>query len=212
MEDENTQSDTDLMRELQEGRDGALSELIARWREPLFSFAYRYVQNAADADEVGQETFVRVYQHRHRFRLDARFSTWLFAIAANLCRNRARWRRRHATVSLDGPCNSEDEGMSGRWTEDVDAQTPEDSAARKERAVAVREAVSKLPHDLKTALLLFQYEGLSHQEIADVLKCSPKAVETRIYRARRRLKKKLDWLMREEAGIRKPVPQGRVTR
>lgn len=212
MEEEHRQSDNDLMRELQAGRDGALSELIARWREPLFSFAYRYVHNAADADEVSQETFVRVYQHRERFRLDARFSTWLFAIAVNLCRNRARWRKRHPTVSLDGSANDDDENpRRERLSEDVDTATPEEQAASHERAAVVRDAIGKLPHDLKTALLLFQYEGLSHQEIGEVLKCTPKAVETRIYRARRRLKKKLNWLMQEEAGVRKAVPHGRVT-
>lgn len=201
MSEKTGQSDSELMQELQNGRDGALTELISRWREPLFSFAYRYVQNSADADEVSQETFVRVYQHRHRYRLDARFSTWLFAIAVNLCRNRARWKRRHPTVSIDGAVE-ENEGKAERWTEDVDSASPEEEAARKERAAAVREAVSKLPHDLKTALLLFQYEGLSHQEIGEVLGCTPKAVETRIYRARRRLKKKLRWLMQDEAGVR----------
>jgi RNA polymerase sigma-70 factor, ECF subfamily len=194
------QDDAQLMADLQAGDDGALSELITRWQAPLTAFVYRYLQNHADTRETVQEVFVRVYQSRSRYRPTARFSTWLFTIAANLCRNRARWRRRHPSV----PIEVEDRESDGGWVEsnlpDENAVRPQQPIERHERAMAVRAAVEGLPHDLKTALLLFQFEHLSHQEIADVVGCSPKAVETRIYRARQALKKELAWLLRDEEG------------
>jgi RNA polymerase sigma-70 factor, ECF subfamily len=205
-----TQSDADLMVELQEGRDGALSDLIARWQQPLLAFTYRYTQNRADSADVVQETFVRVYQSRQRYRPKARFSTWLFTIAANLCRNRARWRKRHPTVPLDFSTPEGGEDWSdGEWMEDERAASPNQTLADRETVKAVKAAVAALPHDLKTALLLFQYDEMSYQEIAEIVGCSPKAVETRLYRARQQLKKDLAWLLRGEAPLpvlRRPAP------
>ncbi len=188
------------MVELQEGRDGALSELIARWEKPLLSFTFRYTRDYADAADVVQETFVRVYQSRLRYRPKARFSTWLFTIAANLCRNRARWRKRHPTVPLDGgPSGSGDGALAGEeWLEDERAESPEQNLIDREKVQAVKSAIGELPHDLRTALLLFQYEDMSYQEIATIAGCSVKAVETRLYRARQHLKKRLDWLLTDE--------------
>jgi RNA polymerase sigma-70 factor, ECF subfamily len=193
-------SDNELMEELQAGQDGALSALIERWQQPLAAFVYRYMQNATDTSEITQETFVRVYQSRLRYRPGSRFSTWLFTIAANLCRNRARWRKRHPTVPLDFGGGGQDQALAPlEMTPDERAQAPNEPIEERERAEAVREAIGDLPHDLKTALILFQYEHLSHQEIGAVVGCSSKAVETRIYRARQLLKKKLAWLLRDEA-------------
>lgn len=192
-------SDAVLMEELQEGRDGALSELIARWQQPLMAFTYRYTQNQVDSADIVQETFVRVYQSRDRYRPRARFSTWLFTIAANLCRNRARWRKRHPTVSLDlpGP-EGEGTGNDGEWMKDERAESPGQGLLDDERVQAVKAAINELPHDLKTAMLLFQYEEMSYQEIAEVVGCSPKAVETRLYRGRQQLKKRLESFLRED--------------
>jgi RNA polymerase sigma-70 factor, ECF subfamily len=195
-------NDTLLMMELQAGRDSALSELIARWQRPLLSFTYRYTQNQADSAEVVQETFVRVYQSRARYRPQGRFSTWLFTISANLCRNRARWRKRHPTVPLDFSISDDSGGDLGSrdWLEDEAAERPGSGLVEQEKIDAVKKAISELPHDLKTALLLFQYEDLSYQEIAAIVGCSVKAVETRLYRARHQLKKRLGWLGREDFG------------
>ena len=194
--------DSRLMLELQEGRDAALSELMSRWQVPLGSFVFRYMQNSADTSEVVQETFVRVYQSRARYRPTARFSTWLFTIAVNLCRNRARWRKRHPTVPLE-LTTSDQEGVVSEQPRTADENAPAAHLLleKQERAEAVRAAIGKLPHDLKTALLLFQFDHLSHQEIARVAGCSVKAVETRIYRARQQLKKSLAWLMRDEEAM-----------
>ncbi len=203
-------SDVELMLDLQNGNDGALSELIQRWQAPLQSFIYRYVLNHADAADLTQEAFVKVYQNRRRYLPKAKFSTWLFAIATNLCRNRVRWRRRHPSVPLESPREEGGEPVvREEWLEDQSAVHPAAAAGEVDAADAVKEAINALPHDLKTAILLFQFEDLSYQEIADVLGCSPKAVETRLYRARAQLKKKLSWLLRDESGEPMPVAVSR---
>ena len=90
--------DIDCMRRLGEGDDLALNDLMRRWKKPLVTFCLRYTGNVTDAQEIAQETFVKVYGARHRYRPTAAFSTWLFTIATNLCRARARWRSRHPEV------------------------------------------------------------------------------------------------------------------
>lgn len=185
--------DTALMLRLQSGEDTALNEVMTRWQTRLVSFIYRYVGNQADALDLAQETFVRVFESRHRYKPTAKFSSWLFQIASNLCRNYFRWKKRHPTVALDAPS---DEGSSLGDAVASEAQSPADSLARNELAAAVRDGIKALPHDLKTAVLLFEYEDLSHEEIAEVLGCSRKAVETRLYRARSILRSSLAALKR----------------
>lgn len=180
--------DCAAMLRLKEGDDLALNELMRRWQLPLLSFIHRYIGNESEALDLAQETFVRVYESRHRYKPSARFSTWLFTIASNLCRNLIRWRGRHPAVSLDAP---DAYGRTAGESIGSDAWTPADNAERDELAAAVRAAIHDLPHDLKTAILLFEYEDLSHQEISGVLGCSAKAVETRLYRARKVLRERL---------------------
>ncbi|RYD69197.1 MAG: sigma-70 family RNA polymerase sigma factor [Verrucomicrobiaceae bacterium] len=183
-------SDVTLMQRLRGGEDTALNELMQRWQEPLVAFIYRYTGHHEDAVDLAQETFVRIYESRSRYEPRGRFSTWLFTIASNLCHNHARWRARHPTVSIYAPANGSD-GITLEETLCSPGGTPADTAEREDLASAVREFVQQLPHDLKTALLLFEYQELSHAEIAEVLSCTPKAVETRLYRARNLLRKDL---------------------
>lgn len=181
--------DVELMFQLKMGNDLALNELMARWQQPLVSFVFRYTGNGEDALDLAQETFVRVYENRHRYTPAGKFSTWLFTIASNLCHNQARWRQRHPTVSIHATSDEGDDGleMSIPSTE----ATPVDSAARSDLASAVREHVQKLPHDLRVVVLLFEYQEFGYEEIAKALGCSAKAVETRLYRARKLLRESL---------------------
>jgi RNA polymerase sigma-70 factor, ECF subfamily len=177
------------MVRLVEGDDLALNELMERWQKPLFTFVLRYAGNETDSIEIAQETFVRVYHNRNRFNFKSKFSTWMFTIAANLCRNNARWRRRHPTIALE-ELSTADEESEGPFSSSEE-ETPSALAERAETAKIVREEINKLPHDLKTATILFEYENLSYDEIGEILGCTPKAVETRLYRARKLLKSKL---------------------
>jgi RNA polymerase sigma-70 factor (ECF subfamily) len=131
-------SDPDLARmaRLIDGDDSALNQLMDRWQKPLLSFILRYVGNHADSIELAQETFVRVYQNRSRFNFKSKFSTWLLAIATNLCRHHARWRTRHPTISLDETASADE--AYDRYLSISAEETPSGLAERSELAKLVR--------------------------------------------------------------------------
>ncbi len=175
------------MARLQGGDDRALTTLMDRWQIPLRRFIYRSLNNEADALDLAQETFVRVYTHRAKFRPGAKFSTWLFSIALNLCRDGIRRRKVRPSVPLD------EAGLAAASDRSVDTSgaAPDSDLLRAETAQTVRSAVEALPEPLKTAVLLCEYEDLSLAEAAEVVGCSAKAVETRLYRARTLLRESL---------------------
>jgi RNA polymerase sigma-70 factor (ECF subfamily) len=175
------------MLRLQAGEDTALNALMDRWQKPLAQFILRFIGNPTEAIDLAQETFVRVYEHRARYRATAPFSSWLFAIAANLCKNHLRWRARHPTVALDAELDQPKAPSPLTHA----SPTPAEAAERNEQIRRVQHAIQTLPHDLRTALFLFEYQEMSHAEIATVLGCTPKAVETRLYRARQTLRENL---------------------
>ncbi len=174
------------MTRLEEGHDAALNELMERHGQRLFQYLIRSLQNEEDAVDLAQETFVRVYQNRSKFDRNQKFTTWLYAIASNLVRDRYRWRSRHPQVSLDAENEQTETGIKDRLRS-FD-QTPDQNLEARERAESVRKAIAGLPADLREPLILSVYEELPQAEIAQILKCSVKAVETRIYRARRQLR------------------------
>lgn len=182
----NGDGDESLMAALAAGDDLALNRLMDRWQVPLRGFLYRYTQNDQDAMDLAQETFVRIYQHRKRFRAGARFSTWMFQIALNLARSRARWQHRHPA---DAPDRTEE--IPDARPPVAGEPDPADEALKAERALMVRRAIAELPGDLREAVVLFEYEDKSHAEIATIARTTPKAVETRLYRARQQLRKSL---------------------
>ncbi len=174
-----TPTDEALVSALRHGDDAALDALMARWQVPLRSFLYRFLQNEYDAADLAQETFVRIYQKRAIYREGARFSTWMFQIALNLARDHARRRIRRPTDALDAVPELSDD------------QNPGSDALATERTRTVRTAIADLPEDLRAALVLSEYDDKSHAEIAAIVGATTKAVETRIYRARELLRKKL---------------------
>ncbi len=192
--------DLACLRALQAGHDGALDQLIVRWQRPLFSFAWRYVQNRADANELVAETFVRLHQQRGRLRPDTNLSAWLFTTLTNLCHNHHRWRRRHPTISLDA--TSEETGSTaGPRLPASDEPLPDAMLERAEACTAVRAAIDRLPHELKTTILLHHYDHLSYREIGAITGCSERGVETRLYRARQRLRRELAGFLQETVSV-----------
>lgn len=180
-------TDQELMARLASGDDLALNELMTRWRTRIASFLYRMTNCVETAADLAQETFVKLYQNRHRYRPEAKFSTYLFAIANNLARNQARWKLRHPTVSLH-----QNGGDAARFIEPIDpGPTPDEAAISAERSNAILQAFRELPADLREAMSLFIYEDMGYVEISRVVGSSPKAAETRIYRARQVLKDRL---------------------
>ncbi|HEY1764139.1 MAG TPA: sigma-70 family RNA polymerase sigma factor [Opitutaceae bacterium] len=178
---------------LRHGDTAALNRLIARWQRPLTGFAYRYVQNLADAHDLVAEAFVRLYQQRGRLRPDTNISAWLFTTLTNLCHNHHRWRRRHPTVTLDAPADPSPGSEGGRYSEGFASgeASPDAALLKDESLAAVRKAIDELPHDLKVAIILHHYEHLSYREIGGIVRCSERGVETRLYRARQQLKQLL---------------------
>jgi RNA polymerase sigma-70 factor (ECF subfamily) len=172
------------MERLREGDDLALNDLMARWKEPLVSFCLRYTGNLSDARDIAQETFVKVYTSRDRYRRKATFSTWLFTIAMNLCRMRARWRSRHPEV-----LEADSDGRGEERAADID---PSQQADQNSLGRDLERAISKLPHDLRVAFVLYEINGLRYREIGVISKCSEKAVERRLARAREHLRSVLE--------------------
>jgi RNA polymerase sigma-70 factor, ECF subfamily len=180
--------DAELMLRLKTGEDSILNELMSRWQQSLVAFIYRCIGNETDALDLAQETFVRVYQIRHRYTVRAKFSTFLFAIAANLCRNhlRRRWR---GEEPVPESWDTEDAELAESLCSSDDS--PDQAIIRSESVAMVKEAIGRLSHDLKVVILLYEYEGLSYEEISSILRCSIKAVEMKLYRARKSLREKL---------------------
>ena len=181
------------MTRLAASHGAALNNLMGRHAEKLFHYLVRSLQNEDDAADLAQETFVRVYQNRTKFDARQKFSTWLYAIASNLVRDRYRWRKRHPQVSLDA-ANDATGNDFGESLPDV-APSASETAQRNERAEAVRRAVAALPEKWRVPLILAEYEEKSHAEIGEILRCSAKAVEVRIYKARQRLRESLGPLL-----------------
>jgi RNA polymerase sigma factor (sigma-70 family) len=183
--------DAELMRRVQGGDEAALGALMERWELPVKRLLARLVYNVTEADDLAQESFVRVWSQREKFRTGAPFRPWLFAIALNLARNRLRWWRRRPEIALE---QWEEGEEMGRVRGTGEAQGGAGALERAERKEAVRAAVAALPGELREALVLFEYEEMSHAEIAEALGCTPKAVEARLYRARAALRKTLAYL------------------
>ncbi len=181
------------MEKLQAGHEAALNDVMERHATPVFHFLCRLTGNEDDANDLAQETFVRVFKSCKSFRAEQKFSTWLFTIAANLARNHFRWRTRHPNLSLDAE-NSETEQTLG---DNLPAKSPapNETALTEERAAAIRFAVQKLSEDLREAIVLCEWEERSVAEAATILETTPKAVESRLYRARQILRERLkSWL------------------
>ena len=177
------QSDSEIIRQIQSGDTDAFDELMRRYKRLVVNFVYRVLGSAADADDVAQEVFVRVYRNLDIYRPETKFSTWLFALARNAAIDHLRWRKRHPTESI--AVSPQLAAVSG---------TADEVSAR-EIGGQIATAVAKLPEDQRTALVLAEYHGLSYAEIAAVMRCSEKSVESRLYRAKQTLRGLLRHLM-----------------
>jgi RNA polymerase sigma factor (sigma-70 family) len=183
----------DMLR-LQQGHDAGLDDLMERHSGPLFGFLRRFVGDEASAEDLAQETFVRVFQNRAAFKAGARFSPWLYTIAGNLARNHLRSRSRRPEVPLES--SSEDNRSVADRLPGNDG-TPGDHLLRDEQWAEVRRAVADLPDDLREAVVLCELEDRSVAEAAGLLSTTVKSVESRLYRARQQLRTRLArWMAR----------------
>jgi RNA polymerase sigma-70 factor, ECF subfamily len=182
--------DAALMLRVREGDTQAFEALVDKYKQPVFALIYRTLHDAAEAEDVAQHVFVQVYKSARRYRVTARFSTWLFTIARNLCLNELRRRSRHPADSLDETAPG-DEDQPLRQIQDVRSVPPPDLVLRRELEQKVDEAIAALPENQRTALLLCREDELSYEAIAAVLGCSLSATKSLIHRARETLKQQL---------------------
>lgn len=168
------------MLEAKAGNDASFEHLLQRYRTPLVNFLYRMVRDAATAEDLAQEVFLRVYRARHGYEASAKFTTWLFRIATNLALNRIRDSRyRQMEISLDVKAEDDSPVMELPARElRVDQMLIE-----RDRTVLIRRAVEALPEKQRIAVLLHKYEEMDYCEIAKVLECSEAALKSLLFRA-----------------------------
>lgn len=175
-----------LVNRLRSGDDFALNEIMHRYKERIFRLAWRYVGNEDAALDVTQETFTKLYFNIDKYDPAYKFSTWVFQIAVNLCRDHLRKNKNYArNVSLDALS----EGGSGDWQrsdENIEA-----GFLSRQQLTLLRREIDLLPDTLKEAFILFAVEERTQAECAEILNVSAKTVETRVYRARKILSEKL---------------------
>lgn len=181
--------DEDLVTALGAGDPRALTELMQRYQRPLYGYLMRMLNSREDADDVFQETFLRVVRHAQRFDANRRFRPWVYAIASNLVKNTYRARTNRGAQSLDP--GGEDDGPSLLSTLEGRGREPIESAQLEESAERVRGAVERLPEKGRVALVLFYYQGLPYAEIAEVLEIPVGTVKSRIHNALGKLGREL---------------------
>jgi RNA polymerase sigma-70 factor (ECF subfamily) len=179
-----------LMLRVKRGDRQAFAELVETYKQPVFNLVVRILQDETEAEDVAQNVFIQVHRSAARYKPSAKFTTWLFTIARNLCLNEIRRRSRHPADSIDVTPDPADE-TAPRQFEDVTVTAPDAAALQRELAGKVEEALAALPENQRTAILLFQREELSYEEIAGVIGCSLSSVKSLIFRARETLKERL---------------------
>jgi len=182
--------DAQLMRRVQRGDRDAFAELVGRYQRPIYNFILRTVRDETEAEDLAQTTFVQVWKSAKRYRVSARFSTWLYTIARNLTLNEIRRRTRHRAESLDA-AHPEHEEQVLHQVEDKSALGPPEAVVRAELFAKVEEAIGDLPENQRTALLLCREEDVSYEEIARILGVSVSATKSIIHRAREALRARL---------------------
>ena len=183
-------SDAILMSRVREGDRDAFEALVLRYRQPVLNFVARTLRDLSEAEDVAQQTFVQVWKSAHRYEVTARFSTWLFTIARNLCLNELRRRSRHPADSLDEGSGG-DEDLPTKHYADPTVRLPGEVLASGELVEKVEEAIADLPDAQRTALLLCREEELSYEEIAQILGTSLSATKSLIFRGREAIKLRL---------------------
>jgi RNA polymerase sigma-70 factor (ECF subfamily) len=194
-----TLTDEELVARAKAGDLDSFNVLVSRWERPIYALAYRTLGREEDARDVVQEAFLRAYRGLKGFKGEAKFSSWLYRITLNLCRDWSRRERRAPIVQVP-------EGTDPVELADERVQTSEsveDLVARREMSDAVAKAMAELPEEQRTAIMLKEYHGLTFQEIAGMLDCPLSTVKTRLYQGLSVLRRRLERRQAEEASLRR---------
>jgi len=194
-----TRTDEQLVTRATAGDLDSFNQLVARWERPIYALAYRNLGREEDARDVVQEAFLRAFRGLKGFKGEAKFSSWLYRITLNLCRDWIRRERRAPIIQVP-------EGTDPIDLADAQAaptESVEELVARRELSAAVAKAMAELPEEQRTAILLKEFHGLTFQEIADTLHCPLSTVKTRLYQGLSVLRRRLERQQAEEASLRR---------
>ncbi len=186
-------TDEELIKQFQEGDEGAFEEIVLRYSGRLYNFAYRFLMNKEEAEDVVQDTFLKVYQKRHSYREIAKFSTWIYTITGNLAKTLLRKQRNRKMFSFSA-LRSEDREIDYAITHEVPETTLNSQFTEK----IIQTAITKLPEHFRTAIILRDVQELSYDEISNIIGKPLGTIKSRINRARLRLQEIL-----EEMNIKK---------
>ena len=182
-----TSTDEELVARSIRGDAESFNQLILRWERPIYALAYRVIGREEDARDVCQETFLRAYRALPGFKGQAKFSSWLYRIALNLCHDWVRKQRRVPMMQVPEGMDPTELAADGQPAESI-----EDLVYRKELGEAVVEAMTLLPEEQRTAIVLKEYHGMTFQEIAELQGCPLSTVKTRVYQGLSVLRRHLE--------------------
>ena len=183
--------DNELIRSFNAGSKGAFDSLVLKYQDRIFNLCYRYLGDHEEADDSAQEAFIKVYRSLKKFRFESAFSTWLYRIAVNTCKNKLssqKYRRDRKMVRLD---NGRGGGSQINTIGDTSG-SPENNLEKKERDILIQKAINSLPDDFKSVVVLRDVEGLSYEMTARITGYNIGTVKSKLSRARERLRKKLE--------------------
>ena len=194
-----TRTDEELVARATAGDLDSFNQLVSRWERPIYALAYRTLGREEDARDVVQEAFLRAFRGLKGFKGEAKFSSWLYRITLNLCRDWIRRERRAPIVQV--PEGTDPIDLAD--TQAAPTESVEELVSRREMSAAVARAMAELPEEQRTAILLKEYHGLTFQEIADTLHCPLSTVKTRLYQGLSVLRRRLERRQAEEASLRR---------
>jgi RNA polymerase sigma-70 factor, ECF subfamily len=182
-----TWTDEELVARSRGGDVESFNQLILRWERPIYALAYRVIGREEDARDVCQEAFLRAFRALPGFKGEAKFSSWLYRITLNLCRDWIRRQRRAPVLQMP-----EDADLHELAAERGAVESIEDLAARRELTAVVEHAMASLPEEQRTAIILKEYHGMTFQEIAELQGCPLSTVKTRLYQGLSVLRRSLN--------------------
>ena len=186
------EEDRELIRAFQTGDRAAFDALVLKHKDKLFNLCYWFLGDRQEANDSAQDAFIKVYRSLKKFRFESAFSTWLYRIAANTCKNRLKsseYRHKKNMVWLDNPGKIED----GQYPAEIHDETPSSMVEleKKERMMLIQKAIASLSVDQSTVVVLRDIEGLSYEEVSNITGLNFGTVKSRLSRARQRLRTKL---------------------
>jgi len=187
-----SEKDRKLIRAFQRGDKTAFDALVRKHKDKVFNLCYRFLGDRQEANDSAQDAFIKVYRSLKKFRLESAFSTWLYRLVANTCKNRLTslaYRQKKKTIRLSNPGDMED-GQPSMEIRD-ESPSPINGLEMKERAMLIQEAIGSLPTDKRTVVVLHDIEGLSYEEVSKITGLNMGTVKSRLSRARLALRDKL---------------------